>query len=115
MRQMPDAPPYTMEFLITHVALQLKLQQFAVFSLGMAPLAGLVRTPLSSHWNRVGELLRRHAGAVYNFQGLRSFKNKFRPTWEPRYLAASGAMGPFISMAEVAALASGSRGGSSAA
>jgi phosphatidylglycerol lysyltransferase len=115
MRQMPDAPPYTMEFLITQVALQLKAQQFAVFSLGMAPLAGIVRTPLSSQWNRVGELLWRHSGTLYNFQGLRSFKNKFRPTWEPRYLAASGVMGPFISMAEIAALASGNRGGSSGA
>ncbi|HEX4210529.1 MAG TPA: bifunctional lysylphosphatidylglycerol flippase/synthetase MprF [Candidatus Binataceae bacterium] len=115
MRQMPDAPPYTMEFLITHLALQLKAQQFNVLSLGMAPLAGLLATPLSSQWHRIGGLLWRHAGPVYNFQGLRSFKHKFRPTWEPRYLAASGAFGPFISMAEVAALASGHRGNSSAA
>ena len=115
MRYRPDAPPYTMEFLITQAALQLKTQQFEVLSLGMAPLAGLVTTPLSSQWNRVGGLLWRHAGPIYNFKGLRSFKNKFRPTWEPRYLAASGAIGPFISMAEIVALASGVRGGSSAA
>ena len=115
MRQMPDAPPYAMEFLITNLAMQLKEQQFNFLSLGMAPLAGLLRTPLSSQWHRVGGLLWRHAGPVYNFQGLRSFKNKFRPAWEPRYLATSGAFGPFISMAEVAALASGRRGSSSAA
>jgi phosphatidylglycerol lysyltransferase len=81
----------------------------------MAPLAGLLTTPLSSQWHRIGGLIWRHAGPVYNFHGLRSFKNKFRPTWEPRYLATSGAFGPFISMAEVAALASGHRGSSSAA
>ena len=115
MRQMPDAPPYTMEFLLTYLALELKARQFSVLSLGMAPLAGLARTPLSSQWHRVGDLLWRHAGSVYNFQGLRSFKNKFRPTWEPRNLAASGAIGPFISLIEIATLASGHREGRSAA
>ncbi|MGA2411622.1 MAG: phosphatidylglycerol lysyltransferase domain-containing protein [Candidatus Binataceae bacterium] len=115
MRQMPDAPPYRMEFLITHLALELKARKISVLSLGNVPLAGLVRTPLSSQWHRVGGMLWRHAGSVYNFKGLRSFKNKFRPTWEPRYLAASGAIGPFISLVEIATLASGRREGRSAA
>src|SRR5271168_75900 len=74
MRQMPDAPPYSMEFLITHLALELKARQFSVVSPSSVPLAGLACTPLSSQWHRVGGLLRRHAGSVYNFQGLRSFK-----------------------------------------
>jgi phosphatidylglycerol lysyltransferase len=73
----------------------------------MAPLAGLVPTPLSSQWHRAAALLWRHGGLIYNFQGLRSFKNKFRPRWESRYLAASGVFGPFINLADVAALASG--------
>ena len=73
----------------------------------MAPLAGLVRTPLSSQWNRMAGLVWERGGPIYNFQGLRSFKNKFRPVWEPRYLAASGAIGPFITLADVATLASG--------
>jgi phosphatidylglycerol lysyltransferase len=107
MRQLPDAPPYAIEYLITQLALELKSRKFKILSLGMAPLAGLVRTPLSSQWHRMAGLLWERGGPIYNFQGLRSFKNKFHPTWEPRYLAASGAIGPFISLADVATLASG--------
>ena len=107
MRQLPDAPPYATEYLITQLALELKARKFEMFSLGMAPLAGLVRTPLSSRWNRMAGLVWERGGPIYNFQGLRSFKNKFRPRWEPRYLAASGAIGPFITLADVATLASG--------
>ena len=114
MRQLPDAPSYAMEYIITQLALELKVGKFKVLSLGMAPLAGLVQTPLSSQWHRMAGLLWELGGPIYNFQGLRSFKNKFRPVWEPRYLAASGAIGPFISLADVAALASGLIRGSSA-
>jgi phosphatidylglycerol lysyltransferase len=107
MRQVPGIPPCTMEFMFTRSALELRAQNFKVLSLGMAPLAGLIPTPLSSQWHRAAALLWRHGGLIYNFQGLRSFKNKFRPTWESRYLAASGVLGPFINLADVAALASG--------
>ena len=115
MRQVPGAPSYTMEFMFTHLALELKARDFKILSLGMAPLAGMARTPLSSRWHRIAGLLWEYGGAIYNFRGLRSFKNKFRPSWEPRYLAASGAIGPFISLADVAALAGSHRRGSSAA
>jgi phosphatidylglycerol lysyltransferase len=115
MRQVPDAPPYTMEFMFTQLALELKARGYKMLSLGMAPLAGIGRTPLSSKWNRLAGLLWEHGGPIYNFRGLRSFKNKFRPSWEPRYLAASGTIGPFISLADVAALASSHGRDSSAA
>jgi phosphatidylglycerol lysyltransferase len=113
MRQVPNAPACTMEFLFTRLALELKARQFKSLSLGMAPLAGIARTPLSSKWHHLAGLLWEHGGPIYNFQGLRIFKNKFRPSWEPRYLAASGAFGPFLSIADVAALASGLGRGSS--
>jgi len=114
MRQVPGAPPYTMELMLTKLALELKAREFKTLSLGMAPLAGIARTPLSSRWHRIAGLVWEHGKPIYNFQGLRSFKNKFRPVWEPRYLAASGAAGPFITLADVAALASGYSRGPSA-
>jgi phosphatidylglycerol lysyltransferase len=115
MRHLSDAPPYAIEYIITHLALELRAMKFEALSLGMAPLAGLVRTPLSSRWHRMAGLVWELGGPIYNFQGLRSFKNKFRPIWEPRYLAASGTIGPFITLADVATLASGVIRGSSAA
>jgi phosphatidylglycerol lysyltransferase len=107
MRQVSDAPPYTMECLLTRIALELKEMGFERLSLGMAPLAGLARTPLASRWHMLAGLLWEYGRPIYNFQGLRAFKNKFRPVWEPRYLAASGVVGPFVSMADIAALVSG--------
>lgn len=107
LRQLPDAPVYTMEFIFTRLALELKTRQLKMLSLGMAPLAGIRKKPLSSRWHLIAALLWEHGSPIYNFRGLRSFKNKFRPVWEPRYLAASGAAGPFISLADVAMLASG--------
>lgn len=114
MRQVPGAPPYTMEFIFTQLALELKARAFKALSLGMAPLAGMARAPLSSKWHRVAGLVWEHGRPIYNFQGLRRFKNKFRPVWEPRYLAVSGAAGPFITLADITALASGYSRGSSA-
>ncbi len=104
MRYLPEASAYAMEFLFTQLALSLKQAGFRRLSLGVAPLSGLACTPLSSTWHRVGSMIWQHGGAVYDFQGLRRFKNKFAPHWEPRYLAATGTVGPFVVLADVVAL-----------
>lgn len=105
MRHLPTASPYAMEFLFTRLALHLKQQGFRGLSLGMAPLSGLTPKPLASHWLTVGHLLWRFGGRVYNFRGLRTFKSKFDPDWQPRYLAATGSLGPFLTLADLAVLA----------
>jgi phosphatidylglycerol lysyltransferase len=107
MRHLPDASPYAMEYLFTKLALHLKEAGFSTLSLGMAPLSGMAPTPLARLWHHIAHLLWRYGGRIYNFQGLRSFKGKFQPTWEPRYLAASGAIGPFLALANVASIAGG--------
>jgi phosphatidylglycerol lysyltransferase len=108
MRHVNDASPYAMEFLFTKLALHLKHAGFNGLSLGMAPLSGLTPTPLAGNWYRLAHLLWRFGGRLYNFRGLRSFKSKFNPDWQPRYLAASGSLGPFLALADLAVLA-GSR------
>ena len=70
MRQVPGAPSYTMEFMFTHLALELKARDFKILSLGMAPLAGMARTPLSSRWHRIAGLLWEYGGAIYNFRRI---------------------------------------------
>jgi phosphatidylglycerol lysyltransferase len=104
MRHLPEASAYAMEFLFTRLALSLKQAGFRRLSLGMAPLSGLACTPLSSTWHRVGSMIWEHGNAVYDFQGLRRFKNKYAPHWESRYMAATGTVGPFVVLADVVAL-----------
>ncbi len=92
-----------MEFLFTRLALHLRAAGFASMSSGMAPLSGLAPTPLASVWHRIGRLLWAYGSRLYSFRGLRSFKGKFHPVWEPRYLATSGLLGPILTLAAVAA------------
>ncbi|KAF6616310.1 DUF2156 domain-containing protein, partial [Paenibacillus sp. EKM208P] len=36
---------------------------------------------------KLARLVFQYGGHFYGFQGLRRFKDKFKPQWEPRYLA----------------------------
>lgn len=56
----------------------------------MAPLAGLEGGALAPLWSQVGSWLYRHGEHFYKYRGLRQYKEKFDPTWEPRYLASPG-------------------------
>jgi phosphatidylglycerol lysyltransferase len=105
MRHASSASPYAMEYLFTRLALHLKQAGFERLSLGMAPLSGLTPTPLAGSWHSIAHLVWRFGGRVYNFRGLRTFKSKFDPEWQPRYLAASGVLGPFLTLADLAMLA----------
>lgn len=109
MRHLPDASRTTMEFLFTELTLQLKDKNYQWFSLGMAPLSGLEAGSKNRFWNRLGLLVYRHGGHFYNFKGLRNFKQKFDPVWEPKYLVSSGGLNPYILSADIAALVSRKR------
>jgi phosphatidylglycerol lysyltransferase len=73
----------------------------------MAPLSGLQNRTLAPLWNRAGALLYRHGEHFYNFRGLRQYKDKFDPLWEPRYLASPGGLALPRVLANTAALISG--------
>jgi phosphatidylglycerol lysyltransferase len=90
MRFGPDAPRGAMDFLFIELMLWARTQGYRWFNLGMAPLAGLERHPLAPAWHRVGNFVFRHGEHFYNFEGLRRYKAKFDPLWEPRYLVAPG-------------------------
>lgn len=92
MRYLDDAPAGVMDFLILKLLLWGKEQGFARFNLGMAPFSGIESRQLATIWNRFGSFLFQHGEAFYNFQGLRHYKEKFDPVWEPRYLACPGGM-----------------------
>ncbi len=90
MRFGPDAPRGTMDYLFIELMLWGRRAGYRNFNLGMAPLSGLEAHPLAPAWHRVGNFIFRHGEHFYNFEGLRRYKAKFDPTWEPRYLVARG-------------------------
>jgi phosphatidylglycerol lysyltransferase len=77
-----------MDYLFTRLILWGKQEGYRWFNLSMAPLSGLEDRPSAPLWNRVGVFIFRHGEHFYNFQGLRQYKEKFDPQWEPRYLAS---------------------------
>jgi phosphatidylglycerol lysyltransferase len=92
MRYSQLAPKGVMDYLFVEVMLWGKAQGYQWFNLGMAPLSGLEQHPLAPIWHRVGNLVFDVGGHFYNFEGLRRYKEKFLPVWEPRYLAAPGGL-----------------------
>ncbi|HSD26660.1 MAG TPA: bifunctional lysylphosphatidylglycerol flippase/synthetase MprF [Vicinamibacteria bacterium] len=107
MRHLETAPRYTMEVLFAHLMLWGAEQGYQWFNLGMAPLSGLETSPLTPLWSRLGRIVYRRGESFYNFQGLRAFKEKFHPVWEPRYLAYPGGLSLPGVMADVSALVAG--------
>ena len=87
MRHADGMPLGTMDFLFIHLMQWGQAQGFRWFSLGLAPLSGLEARRLAPIWARAGSLLYRHGEAFYGFEGLRDYKEKFGPKWEPRYIA----------------------------
>lgn len=107
MRQLPLAPAGTMDFLFIKLLLHFQAEGYQRFGLGMAPMSGMASHELAPRWHRFGRLLFDHGETFYNFRGLRGFKDKFDPVWEPRYLVAGGGLTPLLTLADVAALISG--------
>jgi phosphatidylglycerol lysyltransferase len=101
------APRDVMEALFVHVMIWGKEQGYQWFSLGMAPLSGFETSPVAPLWNRVAAFMYEHGEAVYNFQGLRAYKEKFNPVWQPRYLAYPGGLRLPRVLADVSALIAG--------
>ncbi len=104
MRFGSAAPENCMDFLFVQLMLWGRENGFAWFNLGMAPFSGLASMSMAPLWNRFGAFLFQHGENFYNFQGLRRYKEKFRPVWEPRYLAGPGGMALPRVLANVSAL-----------
>lgn len=98
MRHAPGAGYGIMDFLFTSIMLRARDEGWQTFSLGMVPLAGLPDNPLAPAWSRVGTFIFERGEGLYNFQGLRRYKDKFLPEWHPRFMAAPGG----TAMAQVA-------------
>jgi phosphatidylglycerol lysyltransferase len=107
MRFMEHAPENVMEYLFIELMLWGKAEGYNRFNLGMAPLAGLQNRQLAPLWSKLGALVYRHGEHFYHFKGLRLYKSKFDPVWEPKYLACPGGLALPRILTNIAALISG--------
>jgi phosphatidylglycerol lysyltransferase len=107
MRFGPDAPRGAMDYLFIKLMLWGRAEGYRWFNLGMAPLSGLENRALAPLWHRMGSFLFRHGESFYNFEGLRRYKEKFDPVWEPRYLASPGGLHLARVLLDVSTLISG--------
>ncbi len=103
-----DAPRGIMDYLFIQLFLWGKEQGYQWFDFGVAPLSGLEDRTLAPLWSRLGAFLFRHGEHFYNFQGLRAYKEKFNPVWEPKYLISQGGFALPRILTDLAALISGS-------
>jgi phosphatidylglycerol lysyltransferase len=87
MRHVSDAPESVMDYLVVMLLEHVKAEGYKWFNLGMAPLSGLPEHRLASRWARLAGLFFRYGDRLYNFEGVRIFKSKFKPEWRPKYLA----------------------------
>jgi len=107
MRFSSVAPRGVMEYLFVKLMLWARDAGYASFDLGMAPLSGFEPRSLAPAWTRLGRIVYRHGEHFYHFRGLRQYKEKFDPEWEPRYLAAPGRLAIPRVLANVTGLVSG--------
>lgn len=93
MRHGAESPSGVMDYLFVQLMLWGKAQGYRSFALGLAPLSGIEGHRLSPAWAKIAAILFRHGERFYGFKGLRAYKDKFAPTWQPRYIATTGGLG----------------------
>ncbi|WP_445619311.1 bifunctional lysylphosphatidylglycerol flippase/synthetase MprF [Kushneria sp. Sum13] len=107
MRAGDQAPKLAMEFLMIGLILHYQARGLEVFSLGMVPMAGMQPRAGAPLAQRLGAVVYRYGEHFYNFQGLKRFKDKFDPCWEPRYMAVPAGLDPLVALKDTAALIAG--------
>jgi lysylphosphatidylglycerol synthetase-like protein (DUF2156 family) len=111
MRYAADAPKNVMDFLFVELLHWGQREHYESFNFGMAPLAGLLDRPLAPLLSRAGRMLFERGEEIYNFQGVRRYKDKFDPDWQPRYIAGPSTWSIPILLADVGLLSSGGMSG----
>jgi phosphatidylglycerol lysyltransferase len=107
MRYGEAAPRNVMDYLFVELIEWGRAEGYQAFDFGMAPLAGLDDRPLAPIMSRVGRLLFERGEEIYNFQGVRRYKDKYDPLWQPRYVAAPHKWIIPLLLADVGLLSSG--------
>ena len=90
MRRRREMENGTMELLFTSLLEWAKGQGYASFSLGLCALTGMGESADDPQVEQALRRLSEYFKRFINFRGLQSFKEKFNPRWETRYLVYPG-------------------------
>jgi phosphatidylglycerol lysyltransferase len=100
MRYRHQAEGGLLDFLFVSLIHWAHEQGFATFNLGLSALSGVGEKLEDPAFERVLNYIYRNVNRFYNFRGLHAFKEKFHPTWSPRYLVYPNAASlPAVSVA----------------
>jgi phosphatidylglycerol lysyltransferase len=89
MRHLPDVERGAMDYMFTSLLQHCKEQKYDGFNLGLVIFSGVGETPEAPRLEKGVHYLYDHLNQFYNVQGLRAYKDKFHPQWEPRYFVYS--------------------------
>lgn len=90
MRHKVNVPNRTMDYLFLNLLVSSHKQGYDYFDLGLAPVYGVVIRPNAPLEERVLHWLFTLLGRFFSYKGMRSYKEKFQPNWEDRYLVYKG-------------------------
>jgi phosphatidylglycerol lysyltransferase len=90
MRHKENAPNSSMDFLFAKLLKELHSDGFKYFSLGLAALAGVGDDPHDPLEEKALHQVYEHLNRFFSYKGLRSYKEKFDPDWEARFLIYEG-------------------------
>lgn len=92
MRYTSPAQSGLMDYLFMEVILWAQERGLKRFDMGAAPLSGLAEQDSPSTVAKLGALIFVRGGKFYNFTGIKKYKNKFDPDWEPLFICAKSSL-----------------------
>jgi phosphatidylglycerol lysyltransferase len=79
-----------MDFLFVSLFQWAKEKGYSSFNLGLSAFSGVGENPKDPAPQRTLNFIYNNVNRFYNFKGLHAFKEKYHPTWSPRYLVYPG-------------------------
>jgi phosphatidylglycerol lysyltransferase len=86
LRRRAKIPNGIVDALVYETGVAWRERGYEKFALGLAPLSGLGEGEKISLPEKTLKLFYDNLNAVFSYKGLREFKAKFNPVWEPRYM-----------------------------
>ncbi|MCU5745573.1 bifunctional lysylphosphatidylglycerol flippase/synthetase MprF [Staphylococcus sp. SQ8-PEA] len=75
-----------MDVLYLNILLWAQEKEYHYFNMGMATLSNVGQVSFAFTGEKIAGRVFEHFNGLYRFQGLRRYKEKFRPYWSPRFI-----------------------------